>query len=360
MTFGAWAYIRKSTAYTSTTKVVQRVKTIETQGGTTTFTPLAQPTITQELDFQFQATQFAGALDKGDARIYANTAPSTIDEETLASVAAYARFDDVGGSGTASLSPFASAVASFTPASFTDASFTSSLSGTTGDDYRIPMEDNEGKTAFYHGSWRYVAWNPHLHPEVTHTKQFMTGNSVELNVPGINADDRNAFCYYITATGFWNTHPISFSLWFYPTDLSTIASETWRTLIYRQGGGDYYAVVIKSADSKVYVFNNETGVLTKLVTTGTVTANAWNNIIVTYDSTPNTLVIYLNGSSASSIPSDTYTPLPYTADDNTYLGGLPVLPNKRFTGYLDNFVFWDAKVLSAGEASNMWTRGTIV
>ena len=303
-----------------------------------TFQPLAQPSTIQELTFLFQATQFVGIPDDGDTRIYANTAPSAIDEETLASVAAYARFDDVGGNANGSTSTF-------------DATMV-----------RVPLEDNEGRTAYYHGYHKYLRWDPYKHPEVSHTKQFMLSHSIELNVPGTETTDQEGFVYYEPHADMNITNNASMAIWFYPTDISQIGSETWRTLLYRRAAGastDSFAVLIKPADSKLYAFVNETSVISKKVSTSTVNVNAWNLIILTYDVTANTLTIYLNNSSASSTPADSYTP-PYTTDSNAYIGGLPNLPDKRFTGYLDNFVFWKNKILTGTEASNMWNHGTII
>lgn len=329
--------------------------------------PSGVPVI-QELTFQFQSTQFTQINAVGNARIYANSAPSAIDEETLASVAAYARFDDVGGSGTASPSPFpggggGASAESFTTTSYTETSFTSVsiiTAGGTGILYRVPMEDNEAKTAFYHGDYNFIRWSAYFHPDVAHTKQFMLSNSVQLNVPGTNSDDTSAFCYYASNTAFNVSASISTSLWFYPTDLDALGGETWRTLLYRRiDASNHFAVVIKPSDSKVYVFVNEAGTTTKLVSTAAANQDAWNLIIFTYDPAANALIIYLNNSSSSSTPADTYTP-PYTTDANVYIGGLPTFPAKRFTGYMDNFVFWTGKILSAGEADNMWNRGTII
>jgi Concanavalin A-like lectin/glucanases superfamily len=302
------------------------------------FQPLVQPTVSQELAFQFQSTQFTKCNGAGNAKVYATTAPTAIDEETLASVAAYATFDDAGGKEGSAAS-----------ASTFDATM-----------HRVPLDDNEGRTAYYHGHWKHIAWSPYLHPTVEHKNQFLRSNSVELNVPGTSTIDQKGFVYYDSHANFNISASTSVSLWFYPTDLSQIASETWRHLLYRRiDASNHYAILLKPADKKIYVFINEAGATTKLVTTGTVNANAWNLVIFTYNPSTNALVIYLNNSSASSTPADTYT-APYTTDANMYLGGLPNLPDKRYTGYLDNFVFWTGKILTGTEAGNMWTRGTII
>jgi hypothetical protein len=335
----ATTYRSKARSHSSVSQVQSRVTTLETVGGGTTFQPLTQPTVVQELTFQFQSTQFSKVNAAGNARVYSNSAPSTINEETEATVAAYATFDDVGGDEGVAAS-----------ASTFDATM-----------HRVPLDDNEGRTAYYHGHWKHIAWSPYFHPTtITHQSQFMRSNSVELNVPGNTAIDTEGFVYYDSHANFNISASTSVSLWFYPTDLSQIASETWRHLLYRRiDASNHYAVLIKPSDDKIYVFVNEAGATTKLVSTGTVNQDAWNLIVFTYNPSTNALVIYLNNSNASSTPADTYT-APYTADANMYLGGLPNLPDKRFTGYMDNFVFWTGKILTATEAGNMYTRGTII
>ena len=334
---GTSAYTTKSFAH-SFSRHRSRLKNLETVGSGTTFTPLAQPTVVQELTFQFQSTQFSKVNAAGNARVYSNSAPSTINEETEATVAAYATFDDAGGKEGSAAS-----------ASTFDATM-----------HRVPLDDNEAKTAYYHGHWKHIAWSPYYHPTtITHQNQFMRSNSVELNVPGTTAIDQEGFVYYDSNAAFNISANTSVSIWFYPTDLTQIASETWRTLFYRRiDASNHYAILIKPADSKIYVFVNEAGTITKLVSSAAITTDTWNLIIFTYNPTTNALVIYLNNSSTSSTPADTYT-APYTTDANMYLGGLPNLPDKRFTGYMDNFVFWTGKILTATEAGNMYTRGTI-
>jgi Concanavalin A-like lectin/glucanases superfamily len=335
---------------------VVRIANLETESKV--FNPLSNPAIIQSVIIQREATQFVGMSGVGDKRGYATSAPSSVDEEGLATVVAYATFDDVGGNATPVLLDSGGAVdLSFTGASFTALSFGSAY---LIPEFKIPLYDQKGRTAYYRGHVSYLAWNPYLAPEVSHTKQFMAGHSVELNVPGSVTDDKRSYWYYDSNSNFNVSASISVSLWFYPTDVSQIASETWRTLLYRRiDASNSFAILIKPADSKLYVFVTEAGATTKLASSATVTLNAWNLIIFTYNPTTNALVIYLNNSTSSTTPADTYTP-PYTTDANMYGGGLPLLADKRFTGYMDNFVFWSAKILTGTEAGNMWNRGTIV
>lgn len=338
---------------------VVRIANLETDSKV--FNPLSNPAIIQSVMIQREATQFVALSGVGDKRGYATSAPSSVDEEGLVSVVAYAPFDDVGGNAKPVLLDSGGAVdLSFTGASFTALSFGSAY---LIPEFKIPLYDNKGRTAYYRGHVSYLNWSAYLAPEVSHTKQFMAGHSLEVNVPGTVTDDQRTYAYYDSDANFNVSSSISVSLWFYPTDVSQIASETWRTLLYRRiDASNHFAILIKPATattSKVYVFVNEAGATTKLVSTGSVNLNAWNLIIFTYNPATNALVIYLNNSSASSTPADTYT-APYTTDANMYLGGLPLLSAKRYTGYLDNFVFWSGKILTGTEAGNMWNRGTIV
>lgn len=334
----ATAYAGKAYNYASSSRQISRIKTIETQGGGTTFTPLAQPTVVQELDFLFQATQFVGIGDTGEARVYANTAPSTIDEETNATVKAYQTFDDVGGSGNAGASGFPGY-------------------------YYVPMSDAEGKDGRYHVNPKYHAWSSSIHPQVTHTKQFMAGHSFKLNVPGTNADDRKTIMWYDPHTDFAVSTSFSVSIWVYPTDMSQIAAEPYRFLLWRYiDASNYYTLVIDPlTDFRPLWIVNEAGVTTKIRPAAGVglNLNSWNNICVTYNPATNASILYLNGTSSTATTTAALT-VPYTADFNIWLGGIWQSENKRFSGYMDNFVFWTAKILTSTEVTNMWTRGTIV
>jgi hypothetical protein len=369
-----------------------RIKTLETD--VKTFTPLVQPSIVQELTFQFQGTQFAKVQSVGNARVYPNSAPSSIDEETLAAVAAYATFDDIGGNGTAiEISGGLSISDSFTEASFTALSFGSDF---ITPDYKIPMLDSSSaavgsvltsytsasygttsfsftsggggtqKPAWYRGNHLFLNWSPTVTPltNVVHTKQFMVGHSFELNVPGTNVDDKNTFAYYDSDAEFNVGNSISMSLWIYPTNWDSINGETFRYLLYRrQDANNYFILNLDALDSThlVRIFVREGGTETKLKdgTGDHVLLNQWNLINFTYNPGTNALVLYVNGVAYTDATSTVLTPV-YSTDSHMYIGGLPALPDIRFTGYMDNFVFWNGKILSTGEVTNMWTRGTII
>lgn len=310
---------------------IKRIKRIECQ--TTTLPPEKANDlgIVQGLAYLHTSTNFIGARGAGSGRVSVSPV-TTIDEETNAAVVAYATFDDTGGNGNG----------------------TSVGSGM----FDVPLLDGEGKTANYHINPLYFAWEPALYPQVANTKQFLAGHTYESNVPGTVAGDQNAYVYYASNAAFNLTSTVSFSLWFYPTDLNQIGAETWRFLAYRWiDASNWFIVALKPADDKVTVFINEGGVQTKLVGSAACVANQWNNIIFTYNGSTNALVIYLNNSSSSSTSADT-APNVYTANSNLYLGGLPTFPAKRYTGYLLNFTFWNI-VLTGTQASNMWLHGTI-
>ena len=320
--------------------IVENVKTDETritalEVTTNAAANVVPGTTTSDLAFQFQATHFSKCRGQGDARIWINAATSAINEETEATVAIYSEFNDLGGNAEGSNDVF-------------DATLK-----------RVPVFDNEGKVGYYRGHPTFITWET-FHPEVVHTKKFMTGHCAELNVPGTNVNDTKSFIYYDSNAAYNVSTNISMCVWFYPTDVSTIASETYRVLFYRRiDASNSFMIMIKPSDQKVYVFVNEAAATTKLASSATVTLGAWNLIVFTYNPTTNALVIYLNNSSSSTTPADAL-PAPYTTDANMYLGGLPGLPDKRYTGYLDTFVFWTGKILTSTEAGNMWNHGTIV
>lgn len=309
-----------------------KIKDIEIS--TNTVTPISQG-LTQALTFQFQSTQFTGAGDDGQCRINPTTTPTaTIDEETNASVVAYGTFDDVGGNGAG----------------------TSLGSGM----FDVPLLDGEARVANYHFNYLYPCWDSSRYPSVSHTKQFIASNSFSCNVPGIQTGDQAAYVYYTSNAVFNISASISASLWFYPTDLNSIGAEVWRFLMYRWiDASNWFIIAIKPSDDKVYVFTNEAASQVKLVSNAACNLNQWNNILFTYNPSTNALVTYLNNSSASSTPADA-APNVYTANANLYLGGLPGFPAKRFTGYLENFVFWSPLILTGTQASNMWLHGTII
>lgn len=309
------------------------------------FLPQMHPTTIQEITFQFQATSFTGIPGVGFARIYSNSAGSTFDEDTNGAVTAFARFDDTGGNGTAAS--------------------TSTFNATM---LRVPLEDNEGRTAYYHGHWKYIAWSSYIPRKITnafeHQRAFMLSNAVELNIPGTDALDQEAFVYYDSHANFNVSSNISMSLWFYPTDWSSLSGETYRYLLYRYiDSNNYFIVNLDALDSThlIRVFVKEGGTETKLKdnTGNHITLNAWNLVNFTYNPSTNALVLYVNGTSYTTSTTTSLT-APYTTDSNMYIGGLPNMVTRRFTGYMDNFVFWTGKILTAGEVSNMWTKGTIV
>lgn len=330
----AGSYRRKDITET-VSDITKRVQSVETT------TKLMSPRVYYQisslympLSFQFQSTQFNAMFSRGRINQYAVGASSGIDEETNAAVAAYATFDDVGGNGTATTSGFDSSC------------------------LKVPLLDGESRTAYYHGTAPYIGWDTD-EPWLAHPKVNIAGSSVRLNDPGTIADDQKAFVYYDSHANFNISVSVSVAMSFYPTDVASYGGETFRFLFYRYiDASNYYMICLKCSDKKIYVFVNEGGTTTKKVSNSAVNVNAWNLIAFTYDPSPNTLTIYLNNVSTSSTPADS-VPTLYTTNTNMYIGGLPNLPNKRFSGYLNNFIFWTSKILTSGEATNLWNRGTI-
>lgn len=314
-----------------------QIKDIEL--ATNQFAPLSTPAVVQGLTFQFQSTNFGKVVDQGDVRVYPTTATSTIDEETNAAVAAYCTFDDVGGNGAAITSPFDSGYRS------------------------VPLLDVKGKTAYYHFNPSFYDGWIQNYPNVQHTKQFIAGNSVKLNVPGLLPGDAGALVYYAANAAFVTSTSFSISIWFYPTDTSNPGNPL-RYLLYRYiDASNYFYVAIDTGDAthnRLKLTINKAGTITRLRSSGNEPLdNAWNNMIITYDATTTTPLLYVNNVVSNTSSTTVINPI-YTTDTNMFLGGVPQNPNNRYTGYMDNFVFWSNKILTTTEVSNMWNHGTII
>jgi Concanavalin A-like lectin/glucanases superfamily len=298
-----------------------------------------QAEVVAHINHMFQATSFATAKSYGNARISPTGTDTTIDEETNAAVVARALFEDVLGNGSPAIaSPF------------------------VGSRVSIPMRDEEGRTAWYHGYYRPTENRPWLtwafmQPPVTHTEAFITGRAIELNVPGSSSTDRDAFVYYASNSVFNISGNVSHAIWFYPVAIAE-AAEVFMFLQWRYiDASNWYAVVIRTTTNQLQVHVREGGTTFKLRSTGTITYNAWNLIIWTYAPSTNTIVLELNNSTSTATPTETLT-VPYTADANMYLGNIPNSNPKRFEGYLGNYTMWNI-LLSTTQRDNFWTRGTI-
>lgn len=291
------------------------------------------------INHMFQANSFATAKSYGKARISPTGTTSAIDEETNAAVIARATFEDVLGNGsTAISSPFVASRIS------------------------IPMYDQEGRTAWYHGYYRpsekrtNLTW-AFMQPTVNHTETFMVGRAIELNVPGLSAFDRDAFVYYASNAVFAVSGTVSHAIWFYPVAIADPA-EVFSYLQWRYiDASNWFALVIRNTTDEIQCHVREAGTTVKLRTTGTINYNAWNLIIWTYTASTNTIVLELNDSTSTATPSETLT-VPYTTDSNMYLGNIPNSNPKRYEGYLGQYVAWNI-ALGAAARDNYFDKGTI-
>ena len=311
---------------------------VETKVVTPTTQLGAGQPITQELTWMFQATQYIGCGDEGQCRINNTPTPtSTIDELTNASVAAHARFDDYGGKLDSGV-------------------YTASADGYC---YDATAIDEKGKSAAYHYSLENPCWATIAPPpSIVHTSVMLASHVFKCNVPGTAENDKYAFFWYGSNSAFNTTTSFSVSIWFYPTDISPLGAETLRLLIFRQiDASNSLYVCINTTDQKLYIWVKDAGVTSKLVSNATLTINQWHNLCFTYNASTDALVMYLDNSSASSVPA---AGIPNVGDATLYIGGQYNTPDRRFTGYIDNFVWWTNKVLTSGEVGNMWNHGTIV
>lgn len=293
------------------------------------------------INHMFQANSEATAKSYGNARISPTGTTSAIDEETNANVIARATFEDVLGNNgsTPIVSPFVANRIS------------------------IPMFDQEGRTAWYHGYYRPTEGRANLgwafmQPPITHTEAFIVGRAFEMNVTGASSFDRDAFVYYASNAVFNISGNLSHAIWFYPTGIAE-ATETFMFMQWRYiDTNNWYALAIRTTTNQIQCHVREGGTTTKLRTSGTINFDEWNLIIWTYNPTSNAIVLDLNNSTSSAIPSETLT-VPYTTDTNMYLGNIPNSNAKRFEGYYGQYVAWNI-ILNSTQRTNYWNHGTIV
>ena len=316
-------------------KAKQRIALLETK-------PLAEnrAELVANIHHMMESASSASAKSWGDLRISPTGTTSTIDEDTNAAVILHAKMEDPYGDGAAIASPFQSNRIS------------------------IPLDDLENKTAHYHGYYRpdenraNMSWRTVFDMPIAHTKAHQWSRAYELNIPGNSSFDKQAFIYYATNSAFDISGNLSYAIWWYPTAIAE-PGETFGFLQYRYSNStNYYAACIKSSDSKIYIFVNEAGAITKRATSATINLNAWNLLIWTYAPGTNTLTVNFNDSTSTSTPSDTLT-VPYTTDSNLYFGGLPNNDVKQCEGYLGPLVGWNI-ILVSTQRDNFWDHGTIV
>jgi hypothetical protein len=264
---------------------------------------------------------------------------STIDEDTNAAVVAHTQFEDPFGNGIPIASPFISGRIS------------------------LPLSDDEGRTAWYHGYYNPVvnrlnmswAYNP---PVVAHTSLHMMSRAFELNIPGSSGFDKDAFVYYASNAVFNISGNVSHALWFYPGEIAEVG-EVFSFLQWRYiDASNWYALVMKNSNRRIQCHVREGGTTTKIEVTSAAVASAWNLAIWTYSPSTNVIVLEVNNSTTGGVPTENLT-VPYTTDANLYLGNIPNNNIKRFEGYLGQYVSWSI-ALSAGQRDNFFLHGTIV
>lgn len=271
---------------------------------------------------------------------------SAIDEDTNAAVVARTNLEDPFGNGSPVVNPL----------------------GIGSSHVALPLFDYEGRTAFYHGYYlvlndfrRNLSWGL-FEPNISHTKLPFGMRSFEMNVPGNSGFDKDAFIYYSSNAVFNISGNNTCALWFVPTAIAD-GAEVFTFLQWRYiDASNWYAVVIGNADNFIQVHVREGGTTTKReVNTEDVfnaPSNGWNLVVWTYNATTNALTIRVNNEADNATPTETLT-VPYTTDQNMYLGNIPLSNTKRFEGYLGPFIMWNT-VLTGTQQTNLWTHGTIV
>ena len=174
---------------------------------------------------------------------------ATIDEDTNAAVVAHTQFEDPFGNGIPISSPFVSGRIS------------------------LPLSDDEGRTAWYHGYYNPVvnrlnmswAYKP---PVVAHTSLHMMSRAFELNIPGSSGFDKDAFVYYASNAVFNISGNVSHALWFYPVAVAEVG-EVFSFLQWRYiDASNWYALVMKNSNQRIQCHVREGGTTTKIEVNG--------------------------------------------------------------------------------------------
>lgn len=286
-----------------------------------------------------QATSATSCKSYGGFKKGVTGTTSAIDEDTNAAVIAHTQFEDPFGNGTPINSPFVSGRIS------------------------LPMADDEGRTAWYHGYYRpdqnrsFMSWL-YMPPTVAHTSLHVMSRAFKLNIPGSSGFDKDAFVYYQSNAVFNISGNLSHALWFYPVIVAE-AGEIFTFLQWRYiDASNWYALVMKNSNRRIQAHVREGGVTQKIEVTGAANLDAWNLAIWTYAPATNALILEVNDSTTGGVPAETLT-VPYTTDTNMYLGNIPNNNGKRFEGYYGQYVAWNI-LLSAGQRDNFFDHGTIV
>ena len=116
--------------------------------------------------------------------------------------------------------------------------------------------------------------------------------------------------------------------------------------------------MFRNSNSKIYIFVNEAGTITKRFSGTSAVMNAWNLALWTYQPASNTVTLDVNGDGTITTQLDVLS-VPYTTDSNLYLGNIPNVNTKRFEGYFGQYVTWSTN-LNSTQRSNFWLHGTIV
>lgn len=136
----------------------------------------------------------------------------------------------------------------------------------------------------------------------------------------------------------------SISAWIHPDDLGD--ASLGRIFDRYLSGDGYVFFVADSTGNKIAFLGNASTVFS----TGDITLNAWNHVVVTWDS--GTATMYIGGSASGS---GSYTGI------DTLVGGTAVIGsnlggNRDFDGEIDEVGIWD-RALTSGEVSELWNGG---
>lgn len=186
-----------------------------------------------------------------------------------------------------------------------------------------------------------------------------TGNAVRLNSTSDYIDIADNDNFSFTAGGGVDI-AFSQSFWTYPTGWSGVGN--WIFSKRDTGSNDEWQIVMISGTIYFMIFTDTSNYI-GVVSSSTVSLNAWSHIVVTYSGSKTNagLKIYINNtlSGSSNINAGTYTGM--SNGNNLVRVGLPSwnsgLPYAH-QGYLDEWDVWKNRALSTGDISELYNAGS--
>jgi len=142
-----------------------------------------------------------------------------------------------------------------------------------------------------------------------------------------------------------NTQDFSIETWAKPN------SNVFSRLLFAQSNTNQFASISIGSNNQIYFYIDDTQGQISVRTEVSIPNNEWTHIVCTWQANSNTLLIYLNGELASTIPGGTSS----TGANNSLTLGSRTNGAQFFRGELDELRIWD-KTLTAEEIAERMSQ----